>query len=103
MWRSRASSCRRKRGADVKRLSRFLWYQRTSQFDRRDRSLSCDGRKVVEKFLKRVPAVQVVEQSLKRNPRAAKNRSAAGDVRIRRYDVGVLHIWRFAFPRLSRF
>src|SRR5438270_1315493 len=47
-----------------------------------NRFLTGHGRKFVQKLVQRFPVFQIVEQSLKRDARATKNRLAAKDVRV---------------------
>jgi hypothetical protein len=53
-------------------------------FQRLDRRLASYGRKIVKKFVKSLPAFDVIQQRLKRNPRPPKNRSATQNLGIAR-------------------
>ena len=82
------------RGTDSSRSSRTLLHQSCGFFKRSNGLFPRNCWKMVEKALKRITSLDIVEQRLNRDPRAAEHRCPAHDVRV-------AVNYRFFFPPLS--
>src|SRR6185437_9615682 len=61
--------------------------ERLRFFQRGNGGLSSNGGKIVEEVTERLPALQIIEQCLKRHARAPKNRDAAENILVFDEDV----------------
>lgn len=60
----------------------YCWYLISCFFERRDGGLTANSRILLQEFIQRFSALQIIEQCLERNARSAKNWFPAMNFRV---------------------